>query len=143
MIWFENNFFKLQNCLIFLFQRQARRVYEILRLKITDESNPSMYRQYRLDLKRRLNIPFQVRHCCNFYYDAFIMKYVFFEFDNLIFYFIRFFPILLCKAKFVAHYFDPLLSCCWCCNSRVHEIKSFLCNKVYSKKKKKYIKKCH
>ncbi|PVD37263.1 hypothetical protein C0Q70_04260 [Pomacea canaliculata] len=42
-----------------LSKRQARRVYEILRLKITDESNPSMYRQYRLDLKRRLNIPFQ------------------------------------------------------------------------------------
>ncbi|XP_076455980.1 histone acetyltransferase type B catalytic subunit-like [Babylonia areolata] len=40
-------------------KRQARRVYEILRLKITDENNTSMYRQYRLDLKRRLNKPFQ------------------------------------------------------------------------------------
>ncbi|KAK7495641.1 hypothetical protein BaRGS_00013088, partial [Batillaria attramentaria] len=42
-----------------LSKRQARRVYEILRLKITDESNVEMYRQYRLDVKRRLNAPFQ------------------------------------------------------------------------------------
>ncbi|CAL1528340.1 unnamed protein product [Lymnaea stagnalis] len=37
---------------------QARRVYEILRLKATDQSNKDMYRAYRLDVKRRLNIPF-------------------------------------------------------------------------------------
>ena len=46
--------------LTFFHQYQARRVYEILRLKITDESNTSMYKQYRLDVKRRLNKPFQV-----------------------------------------------------------------------------------
>ncbi|KAK7092757.1 histone acetyltransferase type B catalytic subunit-like [Littorina saxatilis] len=40
-------------------KQQARRMYEILRLRITDESNTSMYRQYRLDVKRRLNKPFQ------------------------------------------------------------------------------------
>ncbi|XP_059160835.1 histone acetyltransferase type B catalytic subunit-like [Physella acuta] len=37
---------------------QARRVYEILRLKATDQSNKDMFRAYRLDVKRRLNIPF-------------------------------------------------------------------------------------
>lgn len=42
-----------------LTKRQARRVYEILRLRVTDESNKSMFRQYRLDVKKRLNTPFQ------------------------------------------------------------------------------------
>ncbi|KAL8561912.1 hypothetical protein ACOMHN_046702 [Nucella lapillus] len=40
-------------------KRQSRRIYEILRLKITDESNSSMLRQYRLDMKKRLYKPFQ------------------------------------------------------------------------------------
>ncbi|KAK6971227.1 histone acetyltransferase type B catalytic subunit, partial [Biomphalaria glabrata] len=37
---------------------QARRMYEILRLKATDRGNKEHYRAYRLDVKRRLNIPF-------------------------------------------------------------------------------------
>ncbi|GFO19708.1 histone acetyltransferase type b catalytic subunit-like [Plakobranchus ocellatus] len=37
---------------------QTRRVYEILRLKATNEGNKEMFRQYRLDLKRRLNLPY-------------------------------------------------------------------------------------
>lgn len=40
-------------------RKQARRIYEILRLKATDRSNKEQFRQYRLDVKRRLNIPFQ------------------------------------------------------------------------------------
>jgi len=48
----------------FLLQRQVRRVYEVLRLKATDVSNKEEYTQYRLDVKRRLNIPFQVNRCC-------------------------------------------------------------------------------
>jgi len=40
-------------------RRQSRRVYEILRLKVTDRNNNQQYRAYRLDVKRRLNIPFQ------------------------------------------------------------------------------------
>ncbi|XP_057293831.1 histone acetyltransferase type B catalytic subunit-like [Hydractinia symbiolongicarpus] len=40
-------------------KKQSRRVYEILRLKCTDQSNVDMYRDYRLDVKNRLNIPFQ------------------------------------------------------------------------------------
>jgi len=40
-------------------RRQIRRVYEILRLKATDHSNSQQYKAYRLDVKRRLNIPFQ------------------------------------------------------------------------------------
>jgi len=37
---------------------QSRHVYEILRLRITDEKNEQMVRDYRLDVKNRLNIPY-------------------------------------------------------------------------------------
>ncbi|XP_043277362.1 histone acetyltransferase type B catalytic subunit [Venturia canescens] len=40
-------------------KRQARRVYEILRLRYTDISNEEEYREYRLDVKKRLNIPYK------------------------------------------------------------------------------------
>ncbi|XP_071478143.1 histone acetyltransferase type B catalytic subunit-like [Diadema antillarum] len=40
-------------------KKQVRRVYEILRLQITDYSNKDEARTYRLDVKKRLNIPFQ------------------------------------------------------------------------------------
>jgi len=40
-------------------KKQARRVYEILRFKNTDQSNPADLRAYRLDIKNRLNRPFQ------------------------------------------------------------------------------------
>ncbi|XP_047366105.1 histone acetyltransferase type B catalytic subunit-like [Vespa velutina] len=40
-------------------KKQARRVYEILRLRITDISNEQEYRDYRLDVKKRLNIPYK------------------------------------------------------------------------------------
>lgn len=43
-----------------ILQRQARRVYEILRLKATDMSDKEQYKSYRLDMKKRLNAPFQV-----------------------------------------------------------------------------------
>lgn len=36
-------------------KRQARRVYEILRLKNTSRANASEYKKYRLDIKNRLN----------------------------------------------------------------------------------------
>ena len=42
------------------FQVQCRRVYEILRLRVTDLSNVEEYKAYRLEVKNRLNIPFQV-----------------------------------------------------------------------------------
>merc|ERR1719378_658315 len=38
---------------------QVRRVYEILRLQATNLAEPSEYRDYRLDVKQRLNIPYQ------------------------------------------------------------------------------------
>ena len=44
---------------LFVFQKQARRIYEILRLRVTNLSNGTEYRNYRIDVKRRLNIPFQ------------------------------------------------------------------------------------
>jgi len=44
-----------------IFQKQARRVYEILRLRMTDIHNSEQYRRYRLDVKNRLNVPYQVR----------------------------------------------------------------------------------
>ncbi|XP_045209831.2 histone acetyltransferase type B catalytic subunit-like [Mercenaria mercenaria] len=40
-------------------RKQTRRIYEILRLKATSEADKEKFRQYRLDIKRRLNIPFQ------------------------------------------------------------------------------------
>ncbi|VVD03728.1 histone acetyltransferase type B catalytic subunit [Leptidea sinapis] len=40
-------------------KKQARRVYEILRLKHTNTSDKIAYQQYRLDVKNRLNAPFQ------------------------------------------------------------------------------------
>ncbi|XP_062519502.1 histone acetyltransferase type B catalytic subunit-like [Corticium candelabrum] len=40
-------------------KQQARKVYEILRLRATDRSNPVEYKDYRLAVKRRLNKPFQ------------------------------------------------------------------------------------
>ena len=40
-------------------QRQCRRVYEILRLGATNLSDDEEYRQYRLEIKNRLNAPFQ------------------------------------------------------------------------------------
>ncbi|XP_041372189.1 histone acetyltransferase type B catalytic subunit-like isoform X2 [Gigantopelta aegis] len=42
-----------------LSKRQARRVYEILRLKVTDEKNKELFRRFRLEVKKRLNAPFQ------------------------------------------------------------------------------------
>lgn len=40
-------------------QKQARIVYEILRLRATNVANAEEYRAYRLDVKNRLNIPFK------------------------------------------------------------------------------------
>ena len=46
-------------------QRQSRRVYEILRLRATDRSNPEEYKSYRLTVKNRLNGPYKVHvHVC-------------------------------------------------------------------------------
>ena len=52
-----------------IFQKQTRRVYEILRLKATNCSDAKEYANYRVDIKRRLNLPFQVgalkaEFCC-------------------------------------------------------------------------------
>lgn len=38
---------------------QCRRVYEILRLRVTDLSNAEEYKSFRLGVKNRLNVPFQ------------------------------------------------------------------------------------
>lgn len=42
-----------------LCQRQARKVYEILKLRNLDTSNAEEYKKYRLEIKNRLNIPHQ------------------------------------------------------------------------------------
>ncbi|XP_046396041.1 histone acetyltransferase type B catalytic subunit [Ischnura elegans] len=39
-------------------KKQVRRVYEILRLRLTDRENKEEYRAYRLEIKNRLNGPF-------------------------------------------------------------------------------------
>ena len=36
-----------------------RRIYEIIRLHYTSLSNPQEYKDYRLDVKKRLNVPYQ------------------------------------------------------------------------------------
>ncbi|CAH2054537.1 unnamed protein product, partial [Iphiclides podalirius] len=40
-------------------KKQARRIYEILRLKSTNTSDKTAYLNFRLDVKNRLNAPFQ------------------------------------------------------------------------------------
>ncbi|XP_064471930.1 histone acetyltransferase type B catalytic subunit-like isoform X1 [Ornithodoros turicata] len=40
-------------------KRQARKVYEMLRLHVTNRSNPGQYKMYRLEVKNRLNAPYQ------------------------------------------------------------------------------------
>ncbi|XP_028395918.1 histone acetyltransferase type B catalytic subunit-like [Dendronephthya gigantea] len=40
-------------------QHQCRRVYEILRLRATNLSNVEEHRRYRLEIKKRLNAPYQ------------------------------------------------------------------------------------
>ena len=40
-------------------QKQSRRVYEVLRFRCTDKSNPEEYKAFRLDVKQRLNAPTQ------------------------------------------------------------------------------------
>ncbi|KAL3210656.1 hypothetical protein MRX96_036939 [Rhipicephalus microplus] len=40
-------------------KKQARRVYEILRLRATNTANASQYKAYRLEVKNRLNAPYQ------------------------------------------------------------------------------------
>ena len=53
-----------------LSKRQTRRIYEILRLKATNVNNKEQYRSYRLEVKKRLNAPFQKNGVSN---DGFIM----------------------------------------------------------------------
>merc|ERR1719400_1102776 len=40
-------------------KKQSRRVYEIIRLLHTSLSNPQEYKDYKLDVKKRLNVPCQ------------------------------------------------------------------------------------
>lgn len=40
-------------------KKQARRVYEIVRLHYTSPADKEQYKEYRVDVKRRLNAPFQ------------------------------------------------------------------------------------
>merc|ERR1712034_147612 len=40
-------------------KKQARRVYEIIRLHHTSMASPQEYKDYRLDVKKRLNVPYQ------------------------------------------------------------------------------------
>jgi histone acetyltransferase 1 len=42
-----------------LCKKQARRIYEIIRLSHTSLSDPAAYKNYRVDVKRRLNAPYQ------------------------------------------------------------------------------------
>ena len=62
---FNENMTKESNEKLKLCKRQARRVYEIARLHFTKKAGPLTddsipFRAYRVDIKKRLNIPFQV-----------------------------------------------------------------------------------
>ena len=62
---FNENMTKESNEKLKLCRRQARRVYEIARLHFTKKAGPLTddsipFRAYRVDIKKRLNIPFQV-----------------------------------------------------------------------------------
>ncbi|KAH9526411.1 histone acetyltransferase 1 [Dermatophagoides farinae] len=39
--------------------KQTRRVFEILKLKLTNRNDPEQYRQYRMGIKQRLNAPYK------------------------------------------------------------------------------------
>ena len=62
---FNEGMVKDSNEKLKLCRRQTRRVYEIVRLHWTKKSGPLKedapeYKAYRVDVKKRLNIPFQV-----------------------------------------------------------------------------------
>lgn len=50
----------ITNC-CFSLQKHARRVYEILRMRVTDMSDEDQAKEYRLEVKRRLFGPYRVR----------------------------------------------------------------------------------
>ena len=71
LIWLQQNYvLKLK---LLSLQQQARRVYEILRLRITDRTDVNMYRDYRIDVKNRLNIPHQVNHVLLFTFSFYVL----------------------------------------------------------------------
>lgn len=41
-------------------QKQARRLYEIMLLRKVNKADEEQYRKYRIQVKNRLNAPFQV-----------------------------------------------------------------------------------
>ena len=54
----------IMTCFIFLYH-QCRRVYEILRLQVTDRSNSEQYYKFRVFVKNRLNGPYHINiHTC-------------------------------------------------------------------------------
>uniref|UniRef100_A0A6G1SNU3 Histone acetyltransferase type B catalytic subunit n=1 Tax=Aceria tosichella TaxID=561515 RepID=A0A6G1SNU3_9ACAR len=56
--WTEDMFKEAQEKLK-LCRRQARKVYEILKLRVTNKSDEEEYKNYRIEIKNRLNIPNQ------------------------------------------------------------------------------------
>ena len=68
---FNDGMVKEANEKLKLCKRQTRRVYEIVRLHWTKKAGPLNddsveYKAYRVDVKKRLNIPFQVIQIMNF-----------------------------------------------------------------------------
>ena len=62
---FNDSMIKEANDKLKMCKRQTRRVYEIVRLHWAKKSGPlsddsSEFKAYRIDIKKRLNIPFQV-----------------------------------------------------------------------------------
>lgn len=60
---FTNKALQYVSCMLSNFQKHARRVYEILRLRNTDMSDEEKAREFRLEVKKRLYGPYRVSVC--------------------------------------------------------------------------------
>lgn len=56
---FNQNMIQQANKVYKINPKQARKAYEILRLNSTNQADKAQYQSYRLDVKKRLNVPFQ------------------------------------------------------------------------------------
>ena len=90
---------------LFILQKQTRHIYEILRLRVTDCFDPVQYKAYKVDIKKRLNLPFQVYVLV---YDLFL-KYkidqcLFFPAGRLDYYYIFLLQVFACPLDKVSEH---------------------------------------
>lgn len=76
---FTDQMAKEANQKLKLCKRQARRVYEILRLHFVKKAGGlndknQAYKAFRVDVKKRLNVPFQVNNIYTIYHRSLLKK---------------------------------------------------------------------